>query len=129
MGDNASGYAIIAILVVLSFTFQTQMKLLAVDVAPILARSDQTILSRVGQAAQVAMTWRSLVILAVAATMFVLWFLALTKLDLSVALPLASIALVVNAVGGGLLLGEPLTWMRILGSLTVAVGVGLVVRS
>jgi len=64
-----------------------------------------------------------------AASLFVIWLLALTKLDLSLALPLASIALVVNAVGSGLLLGEQLSALRVGGVLVVAVGIAMVLKS
>ncbi len=129
MSGNASGYAAIAVLVVLSFLFQTQLKQIAADVAPVLARADLGLTDRLWSAIRTIMTWRAALVVTIAGALFVIWFFALTKLDLSVALPLASIALVINAIGGGLLLGEPLSWGRIVGAVTVAAGIALVLNS
>lgn len=129
MSGNASGYAAIAVLVVLSFLFQTQLKQIATDVAPVLARADLGLTDRFWSAIRTIMTWRAALVVTIAGALFVIWFFALTKLDLSVALPLASIALVINAIGGGLLLGEPLSWGRIVGAVTVAAGIALVLNS
>lgn len=129
MSGNASGYAAIAVLVVLSFLFQTQLKQIAMDVAPVLARADLGLTDRLWSAIRTIMTWRAALVVTIAGALFVIWFFALTKLDLSVALPLASIALVINAIGGGLLLGEPLSWGRIVGAVTVAAGIALVLNS
>ena len=129
MSDNASGYAAIAVLVVLSFLFQTQLKQIAMEVAPVLARADLGLTDRLWSMIRMMMTWRAALVVAIAGALFAIWFFALTKLDLSVALPLASVALVVNAIGGGLMLGEPLSWTRIAGAVTVAAGIALVLKS
>lgn len=129
MSGNASGYVAIAALVVLSFLFQTQLKQIAIDVAPILARADVGLTDRLWSVLWTLLTWRAAMVVMIAGALFVIWFFALTQLDLSVALPLASVALVVNAIGGGLMLGEPLSWVRIAGALTVAGGVALVINS
>jgi drug/metabolite transporter (DMT)-like permease len=129
MSDSESGYVAIAAMVVISLLFQTQLKLLAIDVSPILARTELPFSQRLGPAVSALLCWRTAAILIMAGALFALWFAALMKLDLSVALPLASIVLVVNAIGGGLILGEPMSWMRILGTLTVAGGIALVIGS
>jgi drug/metabolite transporter (DMT)-like permease len=129
MSGNASGYAAIALLVVLSFLFQTQLKQIAMEVAPVLARAELGLADRLWSVMRTILTWRAALVVTIAGALFVIWFFALTKLDLSVALPLASIALVVNAIGGGLMLGEPLSWTRIAGAITVATGIALVLNS
>lgn len=129
MSGNASGYAAIAVLVILSFLFQTQLKQVANEVAPILTRADFSFTNRFWSVIWTIATWRAALVVMIAGTLFVIWFFALTKLDLSVALPLASVALVINAIGGGLMLGEPLSWMRITGAATVAAGIALVLKS
>lgn len=129
MSGNASGYAAIVVLVVLSFLFQTQLKQIAMDVAPVLARADLGLTDRLWSALRTIVTWRAALVVIIAGALFAIWFFALTKLDLSVALPLASIALVINAIGGGLMLGEPLSWGRIVGAVTVAAGIALVMNS
>lgn len=83
----------------------------------------------VGALVAASFGWRVLGIVVLAGLLFLLWLLALTRLELSFALPIASIAFVITAVGGGLWLGEALSWVRILGLVTTAVGIGLVVRS
>lgn len=128
MSDRTTGLLYIGALIVLSFAFQYQMKVLAGEIAPILSKSTDMV-DKVHRLAQASVAWRLLVVLPLAALLFGFWLLALTKLDLSVALPLASIALVVNAVGTGLLLGEGLGILRIGGVVTVAAGIVMVLRS
>lgn len=56
----------------------------------------------------------------------VLWILVLAKVDLSVAYPIVGLGFVVTMVAGHLLFGEPLTLMRVAGTLLVCVGIVLV---
>jgi drug/metabolite transporter (DMT)-like permease len=123
------GYVLIAALCASSFVFQVQMKILADQIAPLLSKPGQSTGETVLALIQAAVAWRPILIVMLAGAMFGLWFLALMRLELGVALPLASIALVINAVGGGLLLNEAPSPMRIAGVLLVAAGVMLVVRS
>jgi drug/metabolite transporter (DMT)-like permease len=111
-----------------SLAFQYQMKVLAGEIAPIISRTTDFV-EKMDSLSQAALIWRLLVVLALAALLFVIWLLALTKLELSVALPLASVALVVNALGTGLLLGEALGALRIAGVVTVAIGIAMVLKS
>ena len=46
-----------------------------------------------------------------------------------VLLPLAAIALVVNAIGTGLMIGEQIGALRIAGVVTVALGIAMVLKS
>lgn len=129
MSDRTIGLVSIGALLLLSFVFQYQMKSLANEIAPILARPDAGIAEKAGGLLRASIAVRLAFVLLLAASLFILWLLALTKLELSLALPLASVALVVNAVGVGLLLGEALTFLRVTGVVVVAIGIGLVLRS
>ena len=128
MSDRTTGLLYVCVMVLLSFAFQYQMKLLAGEAAPALSRTIGFADKVYGLLRELAV-WRLLLVLTLAALLFAVWFLALTKLELSVALPLASVALVVNAVGSGLLLGESLGLLRIGGVLVVALGIAMVLKS
>lgn len=128
MSDRTSGLLYIAAMLLFSLAFQYQMKVLAGEIAPIISRTTDFV-EKMDSLSQAALIWRLLVVLALAALLFVIWLLALTKLELSVALPLASVALVVNALGTGLLLGEALGALRIAGVVTVAIGIAMVLKS
>jgi drug/metabolite transporter (DMT)-like permease len=128
MSDRTSGLLYIAAMLLFSLAFQYQMKVLAGEIAPIISRTTDFV-EKMDSLSQAVLIWRLLVVLALAALLFVIWLLALTKLELSVALPLASVALVVNALGTGLLLGEALGALRIAGVVTVAIGIAMVLKS
>ena len=128
MSDRTSGLLYIAAMLLLSFAFQYQMKILAGDVAPVLSRATD-LAGKLQGLLQASVMWRLMLVLALAGVLFVIWLLALTKLELSVALPLASVALVVNTIGAGLLLGEALGVLRVAGVVTVAAGIAMVLRS
>ena len=59
----------------------------------------------------------------------VVWIMALSRLDVSLAYPMLSIGYVVNAVAAWQLFGEALTTQRLIGIGTIIVGVFLVARS
>ena len=113
----------------MSFVFQIQFKILADEMAPILSNSALAFSDKLATLFWASLAWRPLIILVLAAALFVTWFMALTRLELSVALPVASIALVLNSIGSGLLLGEGLSTMRVAGVLTVAAGIAMVLKS
>ena len=129
MSDRTTGLIYIAVLLLLSFVFQYQMKIFANEIAPTLSRTASGASEKLGSLLRVSILWRMALVFGLAGLLFVFWLLALTKLDLSVALPLASIALVLNAVGSGLLLGEGMSMLRIAGVMTVACGIALVLKS
>jgi multidrug transporter EmrE-like cation transporter len=129
MAARQEGLILVGILLIGSLIIQVQMKLFANEIAPLLARSDVTLPGRIGLLAQAAFSWRGIFICVLGAALVAVWLGALTRMELSVALPLASIALVVNALLGGLLLGEALSLMRVAGIVAVAVGLGLVLRT
>jgi multidrug transporter EmrE-like cation transporter len=59
----------------------------------------------------------------------VVWIMALSRVEVSLAYPMLSIGYVVNAVAAWYLFGEALTAQRMLGIGTIIVGVFLVARS
>lgn len=129
MGAKLDGVILILLLVAMSFVFQIQLKIFANEIAPAVTGGGGSLAGRVALVAKAAVGWRPLLIMVLAGGLFIVWLLTLSRLELSVALPLASIALVVNSVGAGLLLGESLSWMRLVGIVTVAAGLLLVLRS
>ncbi len=63
----------------------------------------------------------------VSGTLF--WLAALSRVDLSFAYPFASLSYVLMLAAAWLLFSENITWMRILGTLVVGLGVLLISRS
>lgn len=59
----------------------------------------------------------------------VVWILALTRVEVSLAYPMLSIGYVVNAVAAWMLFGEQLSPMRIAGILVIILGVYLLAAS
>jgi multidrug transporter EmrE-like cation transporter len=59
----------------------------------------------------------------------VVWIMALSRVEVSLAYPMLSIGYVVNAVAAWYLFGEALTTQRMIGIGTIIVGVFLVARS
>lgn len=129
MTDKMSVAVPLLLLVAMSFVFQIQLKMLATEIAPLLNGNGSSIALRMELFIKALIGWRPLFVLLLAGGLFFVWLMTLSRLELSVALPLASIALVVNSVGAGLMLGEALSWMRIAGILVVASGLVLVLHS
>lgn len=63
--------------------------------------------------------------LACYAISVVVWVVALTRVDVSIAYPMLSIGYVVNAIAAWLLFGEALTPMRMAGIVVIVIGVCL----
>ncbi|MES2074466.1 MAG: SMR family transporter [Pseudomonadota bacterium] len=59
----------------------------------------------------------------------VLWIIALSRVDVSIAYPMLSLGYVVTAVGAWYLFGEALSWQRLLAIGVILVGVALLARS
>lgn len=129
MTDKMNVAVPLLLLVAMSFVFQIQLKILATEIAPLLNGSGPSIALRLELLVKAMFGWRPLFVLVLAGGLFLVWLMTLSRLELSVALPLASIALVVNSVGAGLMLGEALSLMRIAGILIVASGLALVLHS
>jgi multidrug transporter EmrE-like cation transporter len=67
--------------------------------------------------------------LACYAISVVVWILALSRVDVSIAYPMLSIGYVVNALAAAWLFGEPLGALRVAGIGVIIVGVWMVARS
>jgi multidrug transporter EmrE-like cation transporter len=59
----------------------------------------------------------------------IVWILALSRVDVSIAYPMLSIGYVVNALAAWSLLGEALTTQRVMGIGIIIVGVVVLTRS
>ena len=59
----------------------------------------------------------------------VVWIMALSRVEVSIAYPMLSIGYVVNAVAAWYLFGEVVTAQRLIGIATIVVGVFIVARS
>jgi drug/metabolite transporter (DMT)-like permease len=128
VSQRTEGILLIASMIAVSLIFQVQMKLFASGLGPLLAKASDW-KGIVGALATISLSWRAVFIVLLAISLFLLWLLALTRLELSFALPIASIAFVVTALGGGLWLGENLSWMRVTGLFMTAIGIGLVINT
>lgn len=129
MSARTEGLLILAAMVALSAVFQVQVKLLAGQIGSVPTRQDPGLIGVVLTAVRAMISWRGVFMVGLAGFLFLLWLLALTRLELSYALPLVSISLVVTAIGGGLWLGESLTMMRVAGLLLTAGGIWMVLRT
>jgi drug/metabolite transporter (DMT)-like permease len=129
MSARSEGLVLMAIVLVLSCGLQILLKQFATDLAPALAKAVPADTSRLVLLAQTLLNWRGLAIIALGGSLVLLWLMTLARLDLSLALPLAAVALAVNALIGGLVLGETIGILRIGGILVITAGILLVVRS
>jgi hypothetical protein len=123
-----SGLGYVCALLIMSCAFQYQAKLLANEIAAVLSRNT-SLMSAIEDFICASAIVRLVFVLLLAVALFVIWLLVLTKLDLSIALPLAAVALVVNALGTGLLLGEGIGALRVAGVVVVALGIFIVMKS
>ena len=130
MTPRIEGFLLIGALFVLSFVLQVQMKMFSGEVGPLVAGlRGATFSQALSSVAAVVFGWRFLSICVLSAAIFAVWIGALMRFEMSVAIPVASIALIINSVGGGLLLGESISASRALGILISAIGIGLVLRT
>lgn len=56
----------------------------------------------------------------------ILWLFILSRVQISVAYPMQSVAYIISAIGAYYLFGESLTWLKILGCLIILIGVAMV---
>jgi len=129
MSARDEGLLMVGIMILVSLVFQLQMKLFANELAPLLKQLNHGVTGNLGSLVAAAIGWQPLFILLLAATLFLIWFLILTRLELSLTLPLSAVTLVINSVGAGLWLGESMTILRVLGIIIVAIGIMLVLKS
>jgi len=124
--DNA---LLVMILIIFSFIFQTQLKIFVNETGAVFSGVQGAFSERIYGTFREIVFWRLVLIGALAVALFTIWILMLLRMELSVALPLASLTIVTNAIGGGLLLGEAISPLRMIGILTVSVGIAIVVKS
>lgn len=129
MSSRTEGIILLTVMAAISAVFQVQLKLLAGQIGVVLSRQDAGWLGLLSNLLELVITWRGLFMGVLAVVLVTLWLLTLSRLDLSFALPLASAALAVTAIGGGLALGETLTMVRIAGLLLTVAGTWLVLRT
>jgi multidrug transporter EmrE-like cation transporter len=80
-------------------------------------------------AGRVALNLPILAGLACYAISVIVWILALSRVDVSIAYPMLSIGYVVNALAAAWLFGEPLGALRVAGIGVIILGVWMVARS
>jgi len=56
----------------------------------------------------------------------ILWLVVISKIDLSVAYPMLGFSYVITVIASWLILHEPLTWQKVVGSIVISLGVALV---
>jgi drug/metabolite transporter (DMT)-like permease len=128
VNQRTEGILLIILMIALSLIFQVQMKQFAASLGSAIGKA-QHWSGAVSAVVAASLSWRGLLIVVLAGLAFLLWLLALMRLELSFALPIASISYLISALGGGLWLGEQLSWIRVLGLVTTAIGIWLVVKS
>lgn len=129
MSARIEGLIFIAVMLALSFLFQLQAKLFADQIAPLLSRPAASFGSIIGALARELIAWRPFFIGLLGTLILTTWLLALTRLELSFALPVAALGIVINTVGSSLLLGETMSTERLVGTGFVALGLYFVLRS
>ncbi len=86
----------------------------------------QSLLTSAGGLASNVWLWTGLVCYAISV---VVWILALSRVDVSIAYPMLSIGYVVNAVAAWQLFGEPMSLGKVTGIGIIIVGVYVLARS
>ncbi len=125
MSSRTEGFLFVALVIGVSLVFQVLMKQFGTSLAVAFSRSDSWA-STVLALTEVVATWRGCLIVLLAGAQFVIWLMVLARLDLSLAVPLLSLGLIAVALGGGLWLGENLSWVRVAGLVVTAIGIGMV---
>ncbi len=122
MTDRMIGLIFIFFMLLVSLAFQLQCKQLATELAVAVSKLEGT-LGRDFRSLLREVSWlRLFIVLALAGLTFVLWLLALVRLELSFALVFASAGLAFSTVASALILNEPMTVGRLVGVSLVVVG-------
>jgi len=122
---KASSLALILIGVFLNASAQLLLKAGASDL-----RTVDLVLANAGNIALRMATNPAIIVgLGCYAISVVVWILALTRVDVSVAYPMLSLGYIVSAAGAWWLFDEGITPMRMAGIFTIVVGTWLVARS
>ena len=128
MSSRFQGILLIVLVIGISLVFQVQMKLFGSAFASALAKADG-LGKAVAAVLEVSLSWRGVLVALLAGAQFVIWLMALARIDLSLAVPILSLGLLVVALSGGAWLGEDLNLLRVLGVCLTAVGVGMIIGS
>lgn len=121
---NAGSFALILTGALLNAGAQLLLKAGASQVGPIDMTSFGIVTIRA-----LAVSWPVSAGIACYAISVVLWLVALSRVDVSLAYPMVSIGYVVNAVAAWILFGEALTPLRVAGIGVIIVGVSLLAAS
>jgi drug/metabolite transporter (DMT)-like permease len=78
---------------------------------------------------KLATEWHILVALCCYALSVVVWILALSRVPVSIAFPMLSMAYVVNAIAAYYLLGEPFSSTKLVGMGVIILGVIIISRA
>ena len=78
---------------------------------------------------KLATEWHIVVALCCYALSVVIWILALSRVPVSIAFPMLSMAYVVNALAAYYLLGEPFSTTKLVGMAVIIVGVIIISRA
>jgi multidrug transporter EmrE-like cation transporter len=122
---NATSFALILVGVGLNAAAQLMLKAGANRVGPLDMQAQSLALA----ARELAFSGPIIGGLACYVVSVIVWILALTRVDVSIAYPMLSIGYVVNAVAAWALFGEALTPMRVIGIMVIIVGVYLLAGS
>ena len=71
MSARTEGLLLIGVLILVSFVFQLQLKIFADEMAPVLARADIGLGSKVGALIRALINWRPVLIMLLALLLFV----------------------------------------------------------
>lgn len=121
---NATSFSLIIFGVLLNAVAQLALKAGVRDLGPIGLSMDQVAPASLRLMSEPYL-WTGLVLYAVSV---VVWILALSRVDVSIAYPMLSLGYVVNAVAAYWLFGEVLTPMRLAGIGIIIVGVYVLTR-
>ena len=124
-GMTWAAFALILTGVLLNAVAQLALKASVSDTG-IISLDMQSLLSSAGSLASNLWLWLGLVCYAVSV---VVWILALSRVDVSIAYPMLSIGYIVNAVAAWHLFDEPMNIGKVVGIGIIIVGVYVLARS
>ena len=120
-----AAFALILTGVLLNAIAQLALKASVSDTG-IISLDMQSLLSSAGSLASNLWLWLGLICYAISV---VVWILALSRVDVSIAYPMLSIGYIVNAVAAWHLFDEPMNMSKVVGIGIIIVGVYVLARS
>lgn len=121
---NATAFALVITGVLLNAVAQLALKAGVRDIGPIALSADQVVPVSLRLMSE-PFLWGGLTCYAISV---IIWILALSRVDVSIAYPMLSLGYVVNAFAAWWLFGELLTPMRLVGIGIIIVGVYVLAR-